>query len=85
MRVGYPPGDRPNPVARRRARSFKKSLHRPSRANYGSPQPCGVVLLARLRPVAPAVTPHGSLVGWVVLAAVLAIVVVGGVVLTSRR
>ena len=36
-------------------------------------------------PVPPAVTPDGSLVGWVVLAVLLAIVVAGGLVVASRR
>jgi hypothetical protein len=45
----------------------------------------GGVLFTRLRPVAPAVTPDDSLVGWIVLAAVLALVLVGGLVLASRR
>jgi hypothetical protein len=43
------------------------------------------VLPAELRPVAPAVTPDGSLAGWVVLAVLLALVVFGGIVLASRR
>ena len=41
--------------------------------------------IAELRPVPPAVVPNGSLAGWVVLAVLLAIVVTGGLVLTSRR
>jgi hypothetical protein len=43
------------------------------------------VLFDGLRPVAPAAPPHGSVTGWVLLAIVLAVVVAGGVVLTSRR
>jgi hypothetical protein len=43
------------------------------------------VLLEGVHPVPPAVTPHGSIVLWVVLAIVLAVIVAGGVVLTSRR
>jgi hypothetical protein len=41
--------------------------------------------VADLYPVAPAPTPEGSIMGWVVLAVVLAIVVASGVFLTSRR
>jgi len=43
------------------------------------------VLFDSFRPVAPATPPHGSIIGWVLLAIVLAVVVTGGVVLTSRR
>ena len=43
------------------------------------------MLFAGLRPVAPAVTPHTSLAGWVVFAVILALVVAGGLVLSSRR
>jgi hypothetical protein len=43
------------------------------------------VFLAALHPAAPAVTPHSSVVLWVLLAVVLALVVAGGMVLTSRR
>jgi hypothetical protein len=41
--------------------------------------------LASLHPVAPAVPPDDSLIGWIVLAIVLGAVVLGGIVLTSRR
>jgi len=43
------------------------------------------LLLADLRPAAPASPTGGSIVPWLVLAAVLAVVVVGGMFLTSRR
>jgi len=43
------------------------------------------VLFESVYPVAPATPPHGSITGWVLLAIVLAVVVAGGVVLTSRR
>jgi hypothetical protein len=43
------------------------------------------VLLAELRPVAPAPVPHGSVAGWALAAIVLALVVACGVFLTSRR
>ncbi len=43
------------------------------------------MLFAEIRPVAPAPTPHGSILGWVVLAIVLAVIVAGGMVLSSRR
>jgi hypothetical protein len=43
------------------------------------------MLLLALRPAAPAETPNGSIVGWVLLAIVLAIIVASGVLLTSRR
>ena len=45
----------------------------------------GGVLFDSFYPVAPATPRHGSIAGWVLLAIVLAIVVAGGVVLTSRR
>jgi len=44
-----------------------------------------VSLLADLHPAAPVAGPNGSMVPWLVAAAVLALVVVGGVYLTSRR
>ena len=44
-----------------------------------------MVRLADIYPVAPADVPNASVVGWVVLAIVLAVVVAGGVYLTSRR
>jgi hypothetical protein len=43
------------------------------------------VFLAAIHPAAPAATPHSSVAEWVVLAVVLALVVAGGMVLTSRR
>jgi len=43
------------------------------------------VLFDSLQPVAPATPPHGSVIGWILFAIVLAVVVAGGVVLTSRR
>jgi len=43
------------------------------------------VLRGDIHPVAPAVSPDGSLVGWIVLAVVLGIIVLGGIVLASRR
>ena len=43
------------------------------------------MLFDSVYPVAPATPPHGSITGWVLLAIVLAVVVAGGVVLTSRR
>jgi hypothetical protein len=44
-----------------------------------------VRLLADFHPVAPAVPPGGSLAGWVWTIVVAAIVIVGGMVLASRR
>ena len=41
--------------------------------------------LADIHPVPPAKVPDGSMVGWLLLAIVLAVVVAAGVVLTSRR
>jgi len=41
--------------------------------------------LADLRPAAPASLPEGSILPWLVAAAVLAVIVVGGMYLTSRR
>ena len=41
--------------------------------------------LADIRPVPPANVPDGSLLGWLLLALVLAVVVAAGVFLTSRR
>ena len=41
--------------------------------------------LADIHPVPPAEIPDGSLVGWLLLALVLAVVVAAGVFLTSRR
>ncbi len=43
------------------------------------------MLLARLRPAAPPDAPHSSIVAWVAFALVLAVVVLGGLVLASRR
>jgi cytochrome b len=43
------------------------------------------VLIAALHPAAPAHTPHGSIVVWLLVAVVLAVVVASGVVLASRR
>ncbi len=43
------------------------------------------MLIADVRPAAPAIVDHGSIAGWVVLAVVLAIVLAGGLFLTSRR
>ncbi|HEX3807582.1 MAG TPA: hypothetical protein VHV52_12470 [Gaiellaceae bacterium] len=43
------------------------------------------MLLAHLRPAAPSGAPHGSLAAWVVVAVVLAFIVMGGLVLASRR
>ena len=40
---------------------------------------------AEIHPVPPAVTPDGSLAGWILLAVLLALVVAGGLVLASRR
>ncbi len=40
--------------------------------------------LAEIHPVAPAATPDGSLVGWIWVIVVVAVVIAGGVVLTSR-
>jgi hypothetical protein len=45
----------------------------------------GPVPIAKLYPAPPAVTQGGSLVAWVVLAVVLAVVVTGGLVIASRR
>jgi hypothetical protein len=43
------------------------------------------VLFDSLQPVAPATPPHGSMTGWILLAVILAVIVAGGVVLSSRR
>jgi len=43
------------------------------------------MLLSALHPVPPANTPGGSILGWVLLAIVLAVVVAGGMFLTARR
>jgi hypothetical protein len=43
------------------------------------------VPVVELHAVPPAVTPDGSLAGWVVLAVLLAVVVAGGLVIASRR
>jgi hypothetical protein len=45
----------------------------------------GVWLLADLHPAPPAPLPDGSLVGWVWLMIVVAVLVAGAVVLGSRR
>ena len=42
-------------------------------------------LLADFHPVAPAVAPDGSLAGWVWAVVVVAVVIVGGMVIASRR
>jgi hypothetical protein len=44
-----------------------------------------VRVLQVLRPAAPPSGPNGSIVPWLVAALVLAVVVAGGVYLTSRR
>jgi len=44
-----------------------------------------LVLLLDLHPAAPPDPPHGSLVAWVVAAGLLAVVVVVGLALASRR
>jgi hypothetical protein len=43
------------------------------------------VLFADLHAVAPAPVPEGSVVGWLLLAVVLAALVAAGVFLTARR
>ena len=43
------------------------------------------MLFSDLHPVAPATPPHGSMTGWILVAVVLAVIVAGGVVLSSRR
>ena len=43
------------------------------------------MLTATVYPVPQAAVPTGSLTGWIWLLVVLALVVAGGVVLTSRR
>ena len=42
-------------------------------------------LLAELRPAAPAAVSNSSVLPWLVAAVVLAVIVLGGVYLTSRR
>lgn len=42
-------------------------------------------LVADLHPAAPAAANHGSVLPWLVAAAVLAVIVAGGLYLTSRR
>ncbi|HEX4527592.1 MAG TPA: hypothetical protein VH108_12725 [Gaiellaceae bacterium] len=42
-------------------------------------------LLANLRPLPQAPVPSGSVAGWIWLSILLALIVAGGVVLTSRR
>ena len=42
-------------------------------------------LLANLRPLPQAPTPDGSIAGWIWLTVVLAVIVAGGMILTSRR
>jgi len=42
-------------------------------------------LLADLHPAAPAASGHGWVVPWLLAAAVLAVIVAGGLYLTSRR
>jgi hypothetical protein len=44
-----------------------------------------VILLAQLHPASPITGSSGSLVPWLLAAAVLAVVVAGGVYLASRR
>jgi hypothetical protein len=43
------------------------------------------VLFDSLHPVAPATPPHPSITGWILFAVILAVIVAGGVVLSSRR
>jgi hypothetical protein len=42
-------------------------------------------LVADLHPAAPAAANHGSVLPWLLAAAVLAVIVAGGLYLTSRR
>jgi hypothetical protein len=44
-----------------------------------------VLLLLDIHPAPPAVQPDGSLSGWIWLTIALALLVAGGIVLTSRR
>jgi hypothetical protein len=44
-----------------------------------------MTLLANLYPLPQAPTPDGSVAGWIWLTVVLALVVAGGMILTSRR
>jgi hypothetical protein len=44
-----------------------------------------VLLVSDLYPLPPAPTPAGSVTGWIWLTIVLAVIVAGGVVLSSRR
>jgi hypothetical protein len=43
------------------------------------------MFLADLHAVAPAHVPQGSILGWILFAVVLAMVVTGGMFLTTRR
>jgi hypothetical protein len=43
------------------------------------------LLLAEVHPAAPAPAPQGSVLPWLLAAAVLAVIVAGGVYLTSRH
>jgi hypothetical protein len=43
------------------------------------------VLFDSLHPVAPATPPHASMTGWILVAVILAVIVAGGVLLSSRR
>lgn len=65
---------------------FNESLQRGHRGLTGDRNSGGVpLLLETLHPAPPAPLPDGSLDGWIWLTVVLAVVVLGGIVLTSRR
>jgi hypothetical protein len=51
----------------------------------GCRNPAAVFPLAALRPAAPAAAANGSLMPWLLAALVLAVIVVGGLYLASRR
>jgi hypothetical protein len=65
---------------------FRESLPRRSFVLIRRRKPGRVYrLVADLRPAAPAVASHGSVLPWLLAAAVLAVIVAGGLYLTSRR
>jgi hypothetical protein len=45
----------------------------------------GPLAIADLHPAAPAVAPHGAVWPWLLVAAVLAVIAVGGYYLSSRH
>jgi hypothetical protein len=77
MPLTFPAIQAPNPVS--------TNAYSAGTAGFTSVGNPGGVLLANVHPLPQAAVPNGSVTGWIWLLVVLALVVAGGVVLTSRR